>query len=237
VRGRLLRRIVLALGVCAVVALAVVGWRPALERLPGFAVDRVEIRGAALLAPQEALEAMRLREGESVWQRAERWEASLEAHPLIASARVTRRLPNGLQVTIREERPVALLSDGALVAVSEEGAVLPVPPGRLPEPLPLIRAASADAGTVHHLAALAVERPRLGARLLEIVQEEGDIRLRLAGEPGIEVLLPSPAEPGHLARLEAVLDDLALAGNGGSASLVADLRYADQVVVRPASSR
>jgi cell division septal protein FtsQ len=235
-RRRLLR-LLLPLGAASLVALAIVGWRPALERLPGFAVERVEIRGARLVAPVEALEAMRLREGESVWQRAERWEASLEAHPLIASARVVRRLPNGLVATIVEERPVALLSDEALVAVSEEGVVLPVPPGRLPAALPLIRATSADAGTVHHLAALAVERPRLGARLLEIVQEEGDIRLRLSGDPGVEVLLPSPAEPVHLARLEVVLDDLALARNGGSAALVADLRYADQVVVRPASSR
>ena len=234
-RRRTLRLLVLALCALAVPAAIATGWRPLLERLPGFAVERVEIRGAALVAPQEALEAMQLQEGESVWQRTERWEARLGVHPLIATAEVRRQLPNGLRVTLLEERPVALLSGDALVAVSEEGVMLPVPPGRLGTPLPVIRMAGPGDG-VHRLAALAVERPRLAPRLLEIVEREEAVVLRLAGEPSVEVLLPAASGAQHLARLEAVLDDLALAG-GASAGLVADLRFADQVVVRPASSR
>jgi len=233
---RRLRAIALT-AVAVTVALVAVGWRSALERLPGFAVERVEIRGAGLVAPQEALEAMGLREPESVWRRPGDWERSLEEHPLITTARVTRQLPNRLLVTIREERPVALLAEGALVAVSAEGATLPVPPGRLPAPLPLLRTTGASRVGIDHLAALAVERPRLGLRLLEIVEGDSEIRLRFGGEPALEAILPSLASPGHLARLEAVMDDLALAARDGTMGLVADLRYADQVVVRPASSR
>ncbi len=218
---------------------------PLLARTPWFPTERVEVTGARLLAPQEVLAASGIRMRGSLWRDPARWEAALRRHPVIAEARVSRRLPGTLRVRVTEKTPVALVQGETLVPATAEGEVLPVDPSRVPLDLPLLRGRAA-AGRDRRLRDAAVrallaetgrlERldPALAARVSEVrAGPGGSLRLVLSA-PAAEVLLPPGAGAGRLRQLHAVLADVRrrLPAEGAAGTARIDLRYADQVVVR-----
>jgi cell division protein FtsQ len=204
----------------------------------------VEVAGARLLAPHEVLAAGGIALGGSVWDDPSAWEARLRAHPVVAEAEVTRRLPRTLHVRVVEKRPAALAEVGALQPVTAAGEVLPVDPARVAVDLPLLRA-RVTAGPDRRLreggarAALAQAGrlaeldPALAALVSEVRPERGGgVRLTLS-RPAAEVLLPAEApDAGRLRLLRAALDDVRRRQDAGAGPARVDLRFDDQVVVR-----
>jgi cell division protein FtsQ len=213
---------------------------PAFRGVSWFDATRIEVAGARLLAPHEVVSASGVRIGASVYTEPAAWEAALRRHPVVAEARVERRLPGTLRIRIVEKRPVALVAAGALRPATAAGELLPVDPARVAVDLPLAGAAPDSATRVADPAVLrllseagrlADADPVLMARVSELAYgPRGSLRLVLA-EPRIEVLLePGAAEPG-LTRLRAALEDVGRRVPPRGRARV-DARFADQVVVR-----
>lgn len=236
------RRVRLALfGLVAAAAGSSPFWGPpALRRVPLFDADRVEVAGSRLLAPHEVVAASGIRIGASVWTDPAAWEAALRKHPVIAEAKVVRRLPATLRIRITEKRPAAFVAAGTLRPATAGGEILPVDPARVPVDLPLAGTAPdtatrvRDTTTLRLLAEagrLADADPMLMARVSELrAGQNGATRLVLA-HPRAEVLLPSGAAEPRLTQLRAALADVAgRMPEGGRAQV--DARFADMVVVR-----
>jgi cell division protein FtsQ len=238
------RVLVFGLAAIAVAGAAYVLGPDALRRIPLFAVKHVEVSGARLLAPHEVLAASGIRAGQSVWDDPAPWERAVARNPVVASARVERRLPDGLRIVVVEKRPAALVEQGALLPATAEGEVLPVDPARVPVDLPLVRAAAASGADRRirgaSARALLAEAGRLGdldpalmARVSEVRAGAAPGELLLAiSQPRAEVRISAGAGAGALRRLDLALDDVRRRAGASSAPVALDLRFEDQVVVR-----
>lgn len=100
-----------------------------LGRLDYFHVQTVRLEGARLISPSAVLAALGTDTAASVFVDAARLEAKVEGMPLVATARVRRKLPGTLVVEIVERTPVALIAtaDG-FRGVDSAGTVLPIDP-------------------------------------------------------------------------------------------------------------
>jgi cell division protein FtsQ len=232
----------LAAAVLLPAALSAPLWGPrVLARTPWFRVQRVEVAGVHLLAPHEALAASGIRVGESVWSDPAGWEARLARHPVVAEARVTRRLPGTLRIGVREKEPVGLVEAGALRPVTARGELLPADPARVAVDLPLIRIPLSRGGVAPRDRALLAEVERLGqldagllARVSEVRWSGRDLLLTLSA-PDARVLVPAGAGTDRLRRLRAALAEVEgrlAARADGAGPVRIDLRFQDQVVVR-----
>lgn len=237
-------RVVLGLGVVASVAAGILAAPRVLPALPGFEVRRVEISGTKLLAPQEVLRSAGIRDGQSVWESSEGWEAALERHPVVAEAAVSRRLPGTLRLVVQEKQPVAYVADGALTPVTAAGERLPVDPTRAVADLPIARGPEGmDGGDVPPLLLSEAERlarmdPSLFAEVSEIRAQDAEGSVFLLRHREADIVIPAGAQADRLVELRSVLADLDGRAEGLDAGGVAriDLRFADQVVVRLPSS-
>lgn len=229
------------LGLLAAAAASSPLWGPTvLRRVPLFDADRVELAGTRMLAPHEVVAASGIQIGASVWTDPAAWEAALRASPVIASARVERRLPATLRIRITEKRPAAFVSAGTLRPATAEGEILPVDPARVPVDLPIAGSAPDTARRVRDRQTLALlaeagrlaeADPMLMARVSELRAGPGGATRMLLARPAAEVLLPAGAAEPRLTQLRATLDDVARRiPRGGRATV--DARFADQVVVR-----
>lgn len=219
-------------------------WGPrVLQRVDWFDVERVEVSGTRLLAPHEVLAAAGIQPGQSVWDTPAAWEAALRAHPVIADAKILRRLPRTLRIHIEEEQPVALLEAGTLRLATAAGALLPVNPARISVDLPLLRVLPPLAATgeieAPETRALLAETGRLAqldpgllARVSEVKPSgSGELRLLLT-QPEIEVLLKHGASSRRLLQLRAALDEIERRRDPGDPRVQLDARFTDQIVVR-----
>ncbi len=100
-----------------------------LSTLEFFHVQTVQLEGARFLTPSAVIAALGADTTASVFDDAGRFAAKVEAIPLVAQARVRRRLPGTLVVTIVERTPVALVAtqDG-FRGVDSAGTRLPIDP-------------------------------------------------------------------------------------------------------------
>jgi cell division protein FtsQ len=124
---------------------------------PAFAIEDIEIEGLKRMERAEVLETAGIDLGQNVFaQSPEAVRARLLAHPWVAAAEVTRRLPGQFTIALREREPAALLlveacssRDGqseepscddpsSLYLVSEEGHVFKRLEGEDPVDLPVI---------------------------------------------------------------------------------------------------
>jgi cell division protein FtsQ len=235
-------RLLLAAGAIATAAAAVFAAPRVLPAVPGFEVRRVEVAGAELLDPRDVLRSAGIQRGQSVWEDAERWEAALERHGVIESARVTRRLPGTLRVVVEEKRPVAYLAADVLVPVTASGEPLPVDPMYAAPDLPLVRP-SEEGGEVPATVLAEAKRlarmdPHFLAEVSEIRPWSADGRVLLLRHRRADIVTPGGMSADRLVELRAVLADLDGRGGREDAGGVArlDLRFADQIVVRLPSS-
>jgi cell division septal protein FtsQ len=237
VKRRLLPWLLLPAGVTALVLAAPLG----LRHVDAFLVQRVEISGSLLLPPHEVLAATGASARSNLWEDLSTWETRLTAHPVIREARVERQLPGTLRVRVREFAPLALAGDGELVVLTEEGVALPVDPSRASVDLPLLRGEPGDSAGLAALAEygrISGLSPSLASRVSEFGAAPGGLRL-LSTEPYVEILIPPGAGPQRLRQLEAVLADLhrrEKEPRAARAPYRVDLRFAEQVVVRPPPS-
>lgn len=241
----------IALGASGLLVLSAPVWGTHLgQRLDWFDVNRVEISGATLIAPHEVLRTSGIRSGNSILDEREAWETALEAHPVIAEAAVSWRLPNTLRVRVVEERPVALVGSDALEPATAAGTILPLDPIAVPLDLPIVPGSPDDPESGADVRKALAEVGRLSDLDPELISDVSEIRisrsapgsLLLIHEVG-EILIPMNLPESRLDQLHAVVADVASRfrpAAGGSMSpqwLRIDLRFEDQIVVRHSSAR
>lgn len=230
-------------GLVAGVALAGRGVPEALARVEVFRVRDVVVEGTRYLDSATVRSVADIPDSASVWHELEPWGRRVEGHPMILEARVRRRLPATLVVSVREREPVALAATPMLEPVDREGNLLPLDPARVRLDLPVIRvdpdpAAPEAPPAAPRLrpAARAAERlrvdPEFFAGLSEVaVDEGGDLVARWGTSPQVVFRLPLPVDLRRLRQGMVVLGD-ALERFPDRTPREVDLRFVEQVVVR-----
>jgi cell division protein FtsQ len=213
-----------------------------LARVPVFDVATILVVGAELLEDQQVLESAQIPDTANIWHDPAPWIAAVEAHPVIRSVRVRRRLPATLVLEIEEREAVAFLATPVLEPVDADGRLLPVDPIRVRLDLPIVRLRTLAGDTTavatpHRVRPQveAVERlrenPVFLGRLSELREEgDGSVTAFWGSSPGLEIMMRLPVD---LARVEAGLAVLeqALAQDSTRTPRYIDLRWAEQVVV------
>jgi hypothetical protein len=155
-------------------------------------------------------------------------------------------VPNGLLVTVTERRPIALAPTPVLEAVDAEGRRLPLDPARHRLDLPVIATDRRPPEDAQHfpeeVRVLAAELDHLmsaDTAFLQMVSSVrwGDDETLVARwtEPRVDFLLPRRASPARLREGLGALAN-AIARTPANPPHAIDLRFADQVVVRRAST-
>jgi len=239
--GVVIGTIVLAAGTGYAVSRAAVWGRRSEE----FLVSRVDVRGNVVLTPEEVLKAADLEMGAKLLcVRIAEIEATLESHPRIERAQVTRALPDRVVIGIGEKLPIALLGTaaGGFVELAGDGTALPNAERSCLVDLPVITGVCGEptAGETFDSpevrAALSVmedaERiaPGITSEFSEMKVAPGSGLVLYTVADGAEVRFGSGAHNNRdLARLAAVLSHLR--GHDEAARGI-DMRFEGQVVVR-----
>jgi cell division protein FtsQ len=211
------------------VLLATPLWGPRLlSHLDFFRVRKVEVLGLRYTPPNEVLERLHVDTTRSVWDPLPPLAARVAAHPQVASAVVTRKLPGTLVVDVVERRPVALVPAGpALRAVDERGVALPLDPSRTPVDAPIVTTAPRETAVYHLLGDMQREAPKLYARISSIRSTgSGELVLQVAD---LSVRTMTSVTLARLSDIEPVERDLA---RRQLRAAELDLRYRDQVIAR-----
>lgn len=173
-----MKRVLRYAGGAALLVLVAAGGFRLLKTLSFFSVRRIELVGARYLTPAAMAQALAVPKGASIFDDTAPLVRRAAAVAGILEARISRRLPGTLRVTVREAVPVALSERaGRLVLLDESGRILPFDPTRPAEDLPLAEADSAVAGL---LARMREIEPGLFARVERGVRVRRDVALDLA---------------------------------------------------------
>ena len=212
----------------AIAALVASPWwgRAVLARMSFFRVRKVEILGVRYLAPSDVLRRLAVDTTATVWVELEPLARRVEADPLVATAKVERRLPGTLVVTVVEKVPVALVpARGGFRAYDRAGTALPLEPNRVAVDLPVL--AARDTALLRLLGELRDSVPDVYARLSEVRRTgKRELVLRLTTVP---VRAMADVRASRLADIIPVEQDLA---RRGARVVELDLRYREQVVAR-----
>ncbi len=246
-RRRLARRLLLAVGVLGLVALAApVTAVPAarlLGRVPPFCVNHIEVSGLLYLSYEEVRAILPVREGDNLLLlKPAEVEDALRQNARIESAEVTRRV-GAISVRLRERRPFALVSAGSLVEVDEQGIVLdPLERGLLAD-RPVItglKISATKTGARLENPALAdllrllafLETPEVGliADISDIVSETRSRAVLHTAREQIPIVVDP--EQASLAAMQALAVTLRHVRERGRIVELMDARYRGQVVVR-----
>jgi cell division protein FtsQ len=234
--------LLLALG--AGLAAAGAGLRWALTS-PRFAVSQVEVVGVSRLHPDEVRRAAGVATGTNLFRVSPRAVAdAVEALPLVRRAEVVRHFPDRVVIQVEERRPFTLVHAGRLHWIDEQGigltpetravpVALPVISGFAPEELATLQRPPSErvAQGISLVRLLVRSGHPLAAQISEIDvgRPEGPV---LYTVEGVEVRLGEEDWEARLGRLAGVLAQVQAAGDEVRSI---DLRFRDQVVLRPAS--
>ena len=131
------RRLLLAAGALALVAVVLAGSR-LVRSLAFFEVRRIELVGGHYLTPGAVARTLAIPSGTSIFVDKAPLEARVLGMAGVRGARIARRIPGTLRVTIREAEAVALAErSGRLVLLDARGRVLPFDPTSPAADLPL----------------------------------------------------------------------------------------------------
>jgi len=225
---------------------ALTTWGPrlyeAMSAMETFRISDVEVRGLRLITEDSIVARLELEPESSVWGDKTVWLERVESHPLVRSAEVRRKVPNGLLIVVEERRAIALAATPTLEPVDAEGYRLPIDPARYRLDLPIISTSQTPpegsqlfgeevrilAAEVSHLMSVDAAFMRRVSTLRR--DDQGMLVLRMtAGD--VDFLLPPGTPASRLRQGDAALTD-ALSRSPGDVPAVIDLRFADQVVVR-----
>lgn len=159
---------------------------------PLFAAKTVDVRGAGSLSRAGVLELAGLSEGtNTAWLSTDTVESALLSSPWVAEATVTRSLPSGIAIEIRERTPVAVARAGGedwLIAgdgttlESVRNAALPLLKGGTPG-----SPGERGEGVAASAAVAAAMDPWLSSQVEAIsVNESGEVDLDLGRGPRID---------------------------------------------------
>ena len=113
---------------------------------PSFATREISLAGAVRLDRDEVLETAGLALDQNVFEVGpEEAQARLLSHPWIATANVTRRLPDSYRIEVVEHRAVAMLALGDVYLVADDASVFKQHGPGDPVDLPVITGIDADA--------------------------------------------------------------------------------------------
>lgn len=146
VLGRSLKVLSGVLFVAAVSGALAFGLHHYARTTPRFAITDLEVEGTRRLSREDVLATAGVHLGENVFGfDTALAETKLSKSPWVESARVRRKLPGTIEITLREHQPAALLVVlGKTFLVSEEGVpIKEVSPGD-PHDLPVITGLSAE---------------------------------------------------------------------------------------------
>ena len=223
-----MKRALLGLGLAGVLLLAAVGGFKLIRKLAFFSVKRVELVGARYLTPGAMARALAVPKGTSIFDATKPLERRAAQLPGVLEARVSRRLPGTIRVTVLEAEPVALAErSGRLVLVDQTGRELPFDPTRPAEDLPLAEADSAVAGL---LARMRETEPDLFAKVERGARVKRDVALDLASG---RLWFRAGAGSDEIRHLVLVADYLARKGRTWREL---DARFASRIVVRGAGA-
>lgn len=225
---------------------AAVVWGPAagawVREMDTFRVAEVEVRGLRYMKEDEVVSLLGLTPETSVWNDPTIWADRVAAHPLVETARVTRRLPDGLVVEVAERTPIALAPTPALEPIDVDGYRLPLDPAEYRLDLPVLAATRSPpagarlvpddvrrlAGEVGHL--MASDTAFL-QRVSSVAWTERGAMVVSWTDPPVDFLLPAGTPPARLREGLGALAD-AVAKTPDRIPTTIDLRFAEQVVVR-----
>ena len=244
-RGGRLRRIALLLG--ALTVLPVIAQAPwAAWRGQLFAVRDIRVEGTRYLESAAVVEAAGLKAGADLFSiDLDRARQALLLQPRVARAELFRAFPHGIRVRVEERLPVLLVKHGAPWEMDSAGVVLPPLAEGVVADVPMLvgpELSGCRAGTLVHssavsrglawVAALGEKDLQLAGNISEIdVSDERTTVLTLMS--GTRVLSPSwPPGTRALSALRVVLADLQ---QRGTVAEEVDLRFDQQVIVRPAA--
>lgn len=213
-----------------------------LPGMPLFLVDEVHVSGATYLAAADVRTAAGLDDDTNLWEPKAQWLEDLESHPLVESAEVRRRLPSTLVFHVTEAKPVAFLAGPLVEAVDRRGVRLPVDPTQPVLDLPVIRVVNPDSAAPLGASVLAAEAahlsevaPEVLAVVSEVLLEDGLVTL-LLGDSGPRIRYRPPISERRLRDGIVAMND-ALERFPDRPPGEIDLRFEDQVVVRPKNAR
>lgn len=200
------RRGVWFAGATALVLGGVVLGPVALRQLAFFGVRRVELVGTRYLAPEQLVARLGLAPDQNLFDDTGEIARRVERVGGVVSARVERRLPGTLRITVVERVPVAFApGPNGLVPLDAAGQALPYDPAATGLALPVVpRADSLVLGALAQVRAAdsalyqdvdAAQRGEAGAVLLEL----GPRRVMLRGRPTIDAVQAVAAVRRHLA--------------------------------------
>ena len=217
------RRLLLAAGLVGLVAVLFAGFRW-VKTFAFFQVRRIELVGGTYLTPADVARAIAVPARTSIFDDTSPLIARVRGMAGVREARIARRLPGTLRVTIRELEAIALSErNGQLVLLDARGKVLPFDPTSPAADLPLAEADPAVAGVLARVrdtdADLFAGVDR-GSRLKQ------DVVLEMAGG---RVIFRADATGDEIRDLALIREWLARAGTTWREL---DARFASRVVVR-----
>lgn len=206
--------------------------RAILHELEYFRVHTLEIKGTIYLEPSDVVSRLRVDTLRSLFDDLSPLYERLSNHPQIASAKITRKPPGRLVVTVSENLPVALVpSEDGLQPFDSAGRALPIDPSRTDLDLPVIRGggkAVASAELLNMLGLLRVQYPDIYTRISQVQRNRaGDVIFVLT--PALRVRMHLGVAPERFRDIFPVEADLA---RRNERALELDLRFRDQVVAR-----
>lgn len=248
------RRRLLGLAAAAIGMLLCAASAPGvLRRMDAFRVRSVEVTGTRFLKPHEALAAIHIEPGASVFDDPAPWRDSLLAHPLVAEVHIARRPPGTIVVDIDETDPVALIRTPTLRPVDVTGRVLPMDPAYGDLDLPVLGGApkieerrirdERVLRSLHGLEEMRALQPALWPWVSELHAGRDHMRLVLRWPENAELLLRLPVDSAQLEEVRLVIADLAASdaaedgvAAGADASDLArlrrlDARFSEQILV------
>lgn len=214
---------------------------------PFFSASRVEVTGNKRLSASEIMDQAKISANSNVLSiNLGEARARLTAHPWIAWAAVSRRLPDGLEIQVREHTAMAILHMGhKKYLMNTEGLAFKLygdnDPTGLPEVRglklsdvsitgePMRRPAEAVVDYLHKMQAVGFPLPKGAITGLRV---DPDLGLSItAFDPAVTVYLGWNNYDEKTARLKRVIYELSC--EKGLAASSIDLSQDDRIVVRP----
>ena len=212
---------------------------------PRFAVRRVEVEGVSRLRSEDVMRVAGVQPGVNLFRMSPRAAVTaLEALPQVRRAEVVRHFPDRVVIQVEERRPFTLVHAGRLHWIDEQGVALGGESRAVPVTLPVISGFEPDElATARHAPS---ERLARGLSLVRMLLRSGSPMIAQISEidvgrpegpvlytvDGIEVRIGDEDWEGRLARLMGVLAQIRTSGEAVSS---VDLRFRDQVVLKPAA--